>query len=106
MDERPGFPSNEAWGNSTTEVTMSPRPPKRRRALYGALALTAMACAATIWVLGPRLAIPPRTITLATGPEGGGYAELGPQYQRILARNGITLRLLTTGGDVDNLAKL
>src|SRR5271165_2963876 len=57
-------------------------------------------------MLGPRLAAPPWTITLATGPAGGAYAELGPLYQKILARDGIKVRLLTTAGDVENLAKL
>jgi TRAP transporter TAXI family solute receptor len=87
-------------------VTSLPRPIDHRRLRYAAVALVAVVAVAAIWILGPRLATPPRTITLATGPEGGAYAELGPRYQKILARNGITLRLVPTGGDVDNLAKL
>ena len=43
---------------------------------------------------------------MATGLAGGAYAELGPRYQKILAKSGITVRLLATGGDVDNLDKL
>jgi TRAP transporter TAXI family solute receptor len=70
------------------------------------LASVVAATVAAIWILVPRLAGPPRTITLATGLEGGAYAELGPRYQKILARSGITVHLLPTGGDVDNLAKL
>jgi TRAP transporter TAXI family solute receptor len=87
-------------------VTSSLRLTGHRRLRYAAVALVAATAVATIWTLGPRLATPPQTITLATGPNGGAYAELGPRYQRILARNGITLRLLPTGGDVDNLLKL
>ena len=37
--------------------------------------------------------MPPRSITMATGPEGGGYYEIGKQYQELLARTGVELRL-------------
>lgn len=87
-------------------MTSSTRLNLRRPLVYAALAVGAAAAVAALWVLGPRLAGPPRTLTLATGLEGGDYAALGPRYQKILARNGITVRLLPTGGDVDNLAKL
>src|SRR3974390_1308031 len=87
-------------------MTSSTRPTHRRTLWYAALASVALAAVVLVWILGPRLAGPPRTITLATGLEGGAYAELGPRYQRILARNGIKVRLLPTGGDIDNLAKL
>jgi TRAP-type uncharacterized transport system substrate-binding protein len=43
---------------------------------------------------------------MATGLEGGAYAELGPRYQKILARSGVTVRLVPTQGDVDSLEKL
>ena len=79
---------------------------RARRLSYGAGALAVAIVIVSIWILGPRLAIPPRTITLATGPEGGAYAELGPAYRKILQRSGITVRLLATDGDVDNLVRL
>ena len=78
----------------------------RRLLWYAVLASVVVGTLVAIWILGPRLAGPPRTITLATGLEGGAYAALGPRYQKILARSGITVRLLPTGGDVDNLARL
>ncbi len=87
-------------------MTFSTGPTRRRPLVYAALAVAAATAVAALWVLGPRLAGPPRTLTLATGLEGGDYAALGPRYQKILARNGITVRLLPTGGDVENLAKL
>ena len=87
-------------------MTFSTRPIGLRRLRYVALALVVALTVAALSTLGPRLAGPPRTITLATGLEGGAYAELGPRYQKILARSGITVRLLPSGGDVDNLAKL
>lgn len=50
--------------------------------------------------------MPPRTLTMATGPEGGAYSEFGKRYQEILARDGIELRLLPTAGAMENLALL
>jgi TRAP transporter TAXI family solute receptor len=87
-------------------VTTSTRPTGHRLIWYAVLAAVVAGTLVAVWILGPRLAGPPRTITLATGLEGGAYAELGPRYQKILARSGITVRLLPTAGDVDNLAKL
>jgi TRAP-type uncharacterized transport system substrate-binding protein len=43
---------------------------------------------------------------MATGSEGGAYHEIGKRYQEILAREGVRLRLLPTGGSVENLALL
>ncbi|MGC2049606.1 MAG: TAXI family TRAP transporter solute-binding subunit, partial [Gallionella sp.] len=50
--------------------------------------------------------MPPRTLTMVTGPEGGAYENFGKRYQEILARDGIELRLLPTAGALENLAKL
>ena len=50
--------------------------------------------------------MPPRSITMATGPQGGGYYEIGRQYQELLARTGVELRLVATAGSVENLALL
>ena len=38
--------------------------------------------------------LPPRTIVMATGPEGGANHELGIRYREILAKAGVRLRLL------------
>jgi len=48
--------------------------------------------------------MPPRAITMATGPEGGAYHEVGKRYQAILARAGVRLRLVSTSGAQQNLA--
>jgi TRAP transporter TAXI family solute receptor len=50
--------------------------------------------------------MPPRTIVMATGAEGGAYAEVGRQYRDILARAGVQLRLVNTSGALENLALL
>ena len=50
--------------------------------------------------------MPPRTITMATGSEGGTYHEVGKFYRAILAQSGVELRLVATDGAVENLALL
>lgn len=50
--------------------------------------------------------MPPSTITMATGSEGGAYHEVGKFYRNILARSGVELRLQATGGSVENLELL
>jgi TRAP transporter TAXI family solute receptor len=50
--------------------------------------------------------LPPRTIEMATGPEGGAYYEFGMRYREILAKEGVTLQLRPTAGSVDNLRRL
>jgi uncharacterized protein len=46
---------------------------------------------------------PPRTLTMATGMESGSYAAFGESYRRVLARDGIRVRLRQTSGALENL---
>jgi TRAP-type uncharacterized transport system substrate-binding protein len=50
--------------------------------------------------------LPPRTIAMATGPEGSADYEFAVRYREILAQSGVKLRLLPTTGSLDNLAQL
>ena len=50
--------------------------------------------------------MPPRSIVMATGPEGGTYYELGKRYRAVLAQSGVDVRLIPTAGTVENLALL
>ena len=67
------------------------------------VALLATVTSAALIVLGT---MPPRSIAMATGPEGGAYYEIGKRYQAILAREGVRLRLVPTSGALQNLALL
>ncbi len=49
---------------------------------------------------------PPKSVVMTTGPEGGAYRVLGEEYRRALARDGIDLKLVTSLGNVENLARL
>ena len=69
--------------------------------------LTAVLVFAAIWFATSRLSpLPPRAVTMATGPDGGAYQEFGKRYREILARHGITLNLVPTAGALENVALL
>ena len=50
--------------------------------------------------------IPPRTVRMATDAEGGARSEAAERYREIFARHGVWLELVTTGGSVENVARL
>ena len=49
---------------------------------------------------------PPRRVRMAAGAPQGAYAETAKRYRDILARDGITLEVVTTQGSLDNLRLL
>ena len=46
---------------------------------------------------------PPKTLRIATGGQDGAYYAFGQKYARQLARDGITLEVVSTAGSVENL---
>jgi TRAP-type uncharacterized transport system substrate-binding protein len=66
-------------------------------------AVFVLAVGFTIKVVGP---VPPRTVVMTTGAEGGDYHQLGMRYKEILARSGVHLELLPSNGAVENLKRL
>src|SRR3974390_2493979 len=50
--------------------------------------------------------LPPRTIVMATGPEGGANYQLGDRYREFLAKSGVELKLMPTAGSLENLELL
>lgn len=48
----------------------------------------------------------PTTITMAAGEEGSIYQKYALQYKKILAKQGVTLKILSSDGSIDNLKKL
>jgi TRAP transporter TAXI family solute receptor len=79
----------------------------RRRTLVLAGVAAALLLGGTAWTASLyRRFLPPRTIVMTTGPEGGGYRELGEKYQKILARSGVTVELRPSQGDVENIRLL
>lgn len=62
--------------------------------------LTAGLLVLAYWWLDP---MPPRHLTLATGPAQSAYAEIGKRYANALAEHGIEVRLLPSEGAAQNL---
>lgn len=69
--------------------------------------VAAVLVVASVWAAVAALRpLPPRTVIMATGSEGSAYHEMGKRYQKLLAREGIKLQLLVTGGALENLERL
>ncbi len=60
-----------------------------------------VALAGAIWALSRDL-LPPKEVRFASGGQGGGYWSIAERYARILAEDGISVRVLETSGSVDN----
>ena len=49
---------------------------------------------------------PPTTLTIATGAVDTRFYVVAQRYQKVLARSGITLQIVTTAGSLDNLDRM
>ena len=65
--------------------------------------ITLVAIWAAYWFVRPA---PPDTITISSGPAGSNFLLTAQKYQKILARNGVKLKVLPSEGSLDNLRKL
>jgi TRAP-type uncharacterized transport system substrate-binding protein len=50
--------------------------------------------------------IPPDTLTMTTGMEGGSFVVFAEQYRQVLARDGVRVKLIPSSGMVENLRLL
>ena len=82
------------------------RPLPRRKTMKWFLMAGVVALGILVWLVSLIHPMPPRVLTLATGPEGSAYEIFGKRYKILLAKQGIDVRILTTAGAVDNLARL
>jgi len=100
---------------------LSPNETWRRRAFRLPLKVTAISWKDLAETLGPVLLLsavaivvalhfvrpaPPNSLTMSSGPAGSTFQSVAEQYQKILARNGITLKILPSEGSLDNLNRL
>ena len=66
-----------------------------------------LASAAAIWLtLYFVRPAPPNTLTISSGPAGSSFALLAQRYRSILARSGITLKILPSEGSLQNLERM
>jgi TRAP-type uncharacterized transport system substrate-binding protein len=79
--------------------------PPWRRTLLVVLAL--VVAGALLWAaLSALRPLPERTLTMATGPDGSAYRAYAERYRALLAKQGVTLRLVPSSGAIENLALL
>src|SRR5215213_1853322 len=76
------------------------------RKVAGALVALGIVGAGAWMVLTVGNPVPPRTITMATGPEGSASYELGARYGEVLRQRGIDLRVIRTEGGVENFSRV
>ncbi len=74
--------------------------------VFVTLAAGVLTVAALWFAINTFSPLPPRTVTLAAGVEGGAYYHYAQRYRKILARSGIDLKILATAGSLDNLKRL
>jgi TRAP-type uncharacterized transport system substrate-binding protein len=68
-----------------------------------ALFLAFLGASAILWLV---LSAPPRTITIISGPPDSSVQRHAEDYQKALAPDGITLKIVPSGGSLDNLQRL
>ena len=83
------------------KTALSVRPALWFYGIAGALILVALI--ATIAWLGP---LPPKVVVFSTGAPGSDFELYAQQYQTILKRSGVQLRLLPSAGSFENLKRL
>lgn len=72
--------------------------------LWGAIvALVLFGLVLLVWLVEPA---PPKTIVMSAGPEDSSFMPTALAYKKILARNGITLKVLPSDGSLQNLQRL
>ena len=81
-------------------------PPRRRSRRLAVLAILVGLVALVGLALALGNPFPPRTIIMATGPDGSAYGEFGVRYREILAHSGVHVELAATEGGATNLARL
>lgn len=75
-----------------------------RLATIGVLVFTGVVIvAAVFWFVW---SAPPRTLIISSGPPGSSFEHVAEGYRAILARNGVTLKILPSQGSIENLQRL
>lgn len=77
-----------------------------RDLLVAVLPLTFLLAAAIWAVLHFVRPAPPKVVTISTGPDGSTFQRFAERYAKVFARNGVTLRLRSSAGSLDNLRRL
>ena len=71
--------------------------------VFPVLLITALGIGAAYWFMRPA---PPNTLTITTGPDGSTFRINAEKYKKILARNGVKLKIVPSKGSLENLNRL
>ncbi len=103
------------------QASENPSGAKRRISSYLPLKITAVSWRDLAETLGPVLLLsaaailaalhfvrpaPPHSLTISSGPKGSTFETVAYQYQKILARNHIDLKVVNSEGSLQNLDRL
>jgi TRAP-type uncharacterized transport system substrate-binding protein len=88
------------------ETPQFPPSPRHRNLVPLLWAIGAGAVALLVWLVFFFHPLPPRTLSLACGPDGSSYQVFGKRYQTQLAKQGVRLTLIATTGTEANLELL
>ncbi|WP_250474548.1 TAXI family TRAP transporter solute-binding subunit [Caballeronia sp. GAFFF1] len=64
---------------------------------------SALAIALVVWLVNPA---PPRSIAITAGPPDSSLYQIAGEYAKLLARNGVALKVLPSDGSVQNVERL
>ena len=65
--------------------------------------ISLVVCLAIYWFIH---SAPPRILTITSGPPGSIFERNAEKYRAILARNGVTLKILASQGSLENLERV
>jgi TRAP-type uncharacterized transport system substrate-binding protein len=92
---------------SQRSIPISSVHPYRRRTFIVGVVVLALALGALLWWALNRISpLPPNHIVMTTGAEGSAYQSVAKRYRDLLAKEGITVELRPSQGDVENLRRL
>jgi hypothetical protein len=75
----------------------------RTAAMAVMLFVSAVILLAIFWFIH---SAPPRTLTISSGPPDSSFERVAEKYRDILSSNGVTLKILTSQGSIENLQRL
>jgi hypothetical protein len=97
-DNRRGMGISRALSTLTETFGLS-----RAAAISVAVFVTVVMVAAVFWFI---YSAPPRTLIITSGPPGSSFQRTAERYRDILSSNGVTVKILSSQGSMENLQRL
>lgn len=104
--EAPSSPHHDARALRRLLKRLRKRPHLSWRYVLVSIVPTVAILGALVFLGFHLMSPPPRTLTISAGPVGSVFYTTAEKYRPILARNGITLRVLPSQGSLQNLQRL